>query len=171
MNRRLIFVLAGAGVAVALAGAWWSGGDSGAQPPVFRPAPNPYADGLYANGIVESDQPSGANVNVYPEVAGTVRQILVREGERVRAGTPLLRLDDTVQRALSGQQQAQAQAALAQWRQLRAQPRAETLAVAQAQLDLAAANEKTASDQLAKQQRAAAIDARAVSAEALDNAA
>ena len=42
------------------------------NPPVFNPASNPYERGIYANGIIESEQASGANVNVFPEVAGTV---------------------------------------------------------------------------------------------------
>ena len=42
-------------------------------PPAFNPPTNPYPNGIYAEGIVESDQPSGENINVYPEVSGTVK--------------------------------------------------------------------------------------------------
>ncbi len=68
-------------------------------PPAFNPPTNPYAKGIYAEGILESDQSSGENINVYPEVPGTVKQILVAEGQEVKAGTPLLRIDDSVQSA------------------------------------------------------------------------
>ena len=58
-------------------------------PPVFDPASDPYVSGIYAEGIVESVQSSGENINVYPEVPGTVKEILVAEGQEVK-GTPLL---------------------------------------------------------------------------------
>ncbi len=171
MNNRIVFGLSALGLVGAVFGAWFFRIESRAQPPVFNPAPNPYASGIYANGIVESYQSNGANVNIYPDVPGTIRQILVKEGDAVRAGTALLVIDDTVQRAVAGQEQATAQAALAQLQMLKAQPRKETLAVLQAQLDLAGANLKTAEDQFDKQRRAYAIDARAVSKDVLDNAA
>ena len=50
---------------------------------MFDPASNPYASAIYAEGIVESAQTSGENINVYPEVAGTVKQIFVSEGQEV----------------------------------------------------------------------------------------
>ena len=55
-------------------------------PPAFNPPTNPYPNGIYAEGMVESDQPSGENINVYPEVSGTVKQILVAEGQEVKKG-------------------------------------------------------------------------------------
>ena len=72
----------------------------------------PTRSGIYAEGIVESDQPSGENINVYPEVPGTVKQILVAEGQAVQKGDPLLLIDDSIQRATTEQQQSQAQAAM-----------------------------------------------------------
>ena len=53
-----------------------------AQPPVFNPAPNPYAQGIYANGIIESYQSNGENINIYPEVSGPIMHILVTEGRQ-----------------------------------------------------------------------------------------
>ena len=55
-------------------------------PPAFSPPTNPYPNGIYAEGMVESDQPSGENINVYPEVSGTVKQIPVAEGQEVKKG-------------------------------------------------------------------------------------
>ena len=52
-------------------------------PPAFNPAANPYAKGIYANGIIESDQAHGENINIYPEVAGTDH---ARPGRRRRSG-------------------------------------------------------------------------------------
>ena len=38
------------------------------QPPIAV-SYNPYDNGVYATGIVESFQPTGSNVNIYPEVS------------------------------------------------------------------------------------------------------
>ena len=103
MRTRLLFVLSILGIAVGLVSAYLYGVEHKPQPPVFTPAPNPYAQGIYANGIVESYQLHGENINVYPEVPGTVARILVTEGQQVKAGTPLLVLDDSVQRATAEQ--------------------------------------------------------------------
>lgn len=170
MRNRVLFGLSAAGVAGALAGAWLSGQVPAAQPPLFEPARNPYAAAIYTNGIVESAQANGQNINIYPEVAGTVRRVLVREGEVVAAGTALVALDDAVQLATVAQQQAQMEAAGALLAELKAQPRRETLAVAQAQLEQAGASLRTFQAQYAKQRRSYDIEPRSVSMEALDNA-
>lgn len=170
MKNRVLFGLSAAGVACGMIGAWLSSRVPAAQPPLFEPAQNPYAAGIYTNGIVESAQANGRNIDIYPEVAGTVRQVLVREGQAVAAGTPLVAIDDTVQLATVAQQKAQMQAAAAQLAGLQAQPRKETLAVAQAQLEQASANLRTAEDQFAKQRRSYDIEPRSVSKDALDNA-
>jgi HlyD family secretion protein len=90
-------------------------------PPAFKPASNPYQNGIYSNGIIETVQASGANVNIYPEVSGTVTQIPVNEGQHVSAGTPLLVLDDTVQRSTTESAKAQIGVAKANYRNLQAQ--------------------------------------------------
>ncbi len=139
-------------------------------PPAFQPAPNPYAKGVYANGIIESYQSNGANINIYPEVSGRVLKILVDQGNSVRQGTPLIVMDDSVQRGTTEQQKSQAEAALALLEELKAQPRKEVLEVTLAQLELAKANLKTSQDQLAKQKMSYELDPKSVSKDALDNA-
>ncbi|CAM2195109.1 Glycosyl hydrolase family 18 [Paraburkholderia kururiensis] len=171
MRQKLLFAAAFVGFVAAMIAAWVYGIQQQPQPPVFKPASNPYAQGVYAEGIVESDQPAGANVNVYPDVSGRVTRILVRDGAAVKAGDVLLTIDDTVQRATAEQLAAQADAAQAMLDELHAQPRPETLNVASAQVTAAAATLKTAEDQYAKQQRAHDIDPKAISRDALDNAA
>jgi HlyD family secretion protein len=168
-GTKVLFVLAGIGCAAAIAAALVLNRRPNPQPPVFDPAPNPYAQGIYANGIVESDQPSGSNVNLYPEVAGTIVEVAVREGQPVRRGDVLLRLDDRVQRATAEQQRAQAAAAQAMLEALQAQPRPEALQVAQAQLAAAEATAQAARDSYDKQQRAFDTDPHAVSRETLDS--
>ncbi len=170
MRSKVIFIVSAIGLVLALVSALISSQQPGAQPPVFNPAANPYAKGIYANGIIESVQAQGENINIYPEVAGPITQVLVAEGARVHKGDPLLRIDDSVQRATVEQQHAQAQAALAMLEELKAEPRPETLSVAKAQVDNAKASLKNAQDQLAKQERAYTVDPKAVSRDALDNA-
>ncbi|MGE0826193.1 MAG: HlyD family secretion protein [Candidatus Binatia bacterium] len=170
MRNKVIFILALLGMIAGLVSAYVYGVQKKPQPPVFNPAPNPYAKGIYTNGIIESYQMHGENINIYPEVSGTIRQILAVEGETVHQGAPLLTIDDSVQRTTVEQLQAQAEAALALLQELKAQPRAENLAVAKAQVELAAATRKSAQDQLEKQQRSYAIDPHSVSKDTLDNA-
>src|SRR5258706_1527774 len=65
---------------------------------------------LTASGTIES-----VTVNVSPEMAGKVKEVLVREGQPVKAGDPLLSLDDsllTAQRAVASAQLDSAKAAL-----------------------------------------------------------
>jgi HlyD family secretion protein len=50
---------------------------------VFKPVSNPYDSAIYANGIIESDQPSGENINIFPEVSGPITKVLAREGQQV----------------------------------------------------------------------------------------
>lgn len=170
MRNKIIFIASGLGVILALASAFVFSERPPTYPPVFTPAANPYAKGIYANGIIESAQAHGENIDLYPEVSGSVTAIRVVDGQQVRKGEPLLMMDDSVQRAIAEQQQSQAEAAHALLDELKAEPRPETLAVAAAQVDNAKAGLKNAQDQLAKVEHAHALDPRAVSADQLDNA-
>ena len=52
---------------------------------------------------LESNQASGQNINVYPEVSGTVKEILVKEGQDVHKEEDLLlQIDESIQRATVG---------------------------------------------------------------------
>lgn len=171
MKKKLIFVISGIGLVVAVVSAIYFGLPHHAEPPAFTPAANPFAQGIYSNGIIESDQPNGANSNLYFEVAGTVSHIFVREGQAVKKGEPLIALDDSVPRRTAEQQKEQAAAAQTQLQALKAQPRPEALAVAKAQEDVAAASRQLAAAQYEKLQHASGINPGAVSRDALDNAA
>ena len=103
-------------------------------------------------------------------MSGTVKQILVAEGQEVKAGTPLLLIDDSIQRATVEQLQSQAEAALTVLQELRAQPRKETLQVAEAQVAAAQAGLKTARDALDKQAAAYDVNPKSISKDALDSA-
>ncbi|WP_028214119.1 HlyD family secretion protein [Paraburkholderia mimosarum] len=170
MKHRILFAAAIAGFTASVVAAWVFGVQQSPQPPVFQPAANPYEHGVYATGIVESDQPAGANVNIYPDVGGAVTRLYVRDGDRVKAGDVLLTLDDSVQRASAQQLAAQADAAQALLEELQAQPRPETRDVADAQVVAARASLKMAEDTYAKQREAWNIDPKAVSRDVLDTA-
>jgi len=163
-------VLAVLGLTAGLIGAYIFGLHAAPQAPAFNPAANPYPKGIYAEGIVESYQNNGENINIYPEVAGTIVDIPVHEGQAVQKDTVLLRLDDSVQRATAAQQKAQAEAALATLEELRAEPRKETFEVSRAQLSYAQAQLRNAQDELQKQEASYEINPKSVSKYALDDA-
>ena len=171
MKHKLIFGISLAGILAGAATAVFFSIKTPALPPAFSPASNPYGNGIYAEGIVESAQSSGENINMYPEVAGTVKEILVSEGQQVKAGDSLLRLDDSIQRATTEQQGSQAEAARALLNELKAEPRKETLDVAAAQVVSAKATLVTARDTYQKDITAYQMDPRSVSKDALDSAA
>ncbi len=144
MRNKIIFILAIIGLLTGLVSAYIFGLEKKPQPPAFNPASNPYAKGIYANGIIESYQANGVNINIYPEVPGTVLKILVAEGATVKEGTPLILIDDAVQRATVEQQKSQ--------------------------IELASASLKSAQDQLDKQRKSYELNPRSVSQFDLDNA-
>ncbi len=170
MRPRFLLVLVILGVVGGLVSAYIYGVRKKPLPPAFYPAQNPYAKGVYANGIIESYQSNGENINIFPEVTGTVTQIMAKEGQTVKKGTPLLLIDESVQRATVEQQRAQAEAALAMLRELKAQPRVENLRVSKAQMDSAAASLKTTRDSLSKLRKSHAMNPQSVSKDQLDNA-
>jgi HlyD family secretion protein len=170
MPNKIIFGLAALGLLIAVVSAFVLAEPSPVQPPLFNPAANPYGKGIYANGIVESEQALGQNINIYPEVTGPITAVMVHEGEMVKKGDTLLTIDDSVQRATAEQQRSQAQAALAMLEELKAEPRPENLDVAVAQVANAKATLKNAEDQLAKQEHSYKLDPLSVSRDALDNA-
>jgi len=144
VRNKIIFILAFAGLIAGLVSAYIYGIEKKPQPPAFNPASNPYAHGIYAEGIIESYQTTGTNINIYPEVPGTIARILVSEGQVVKDGSPLVLIDDAVQRATVEQQQAQ--------------------------VAFAVASLKSAQDQLDKQRRSHELEPRSVSQNDLDNA-
>ena len=144
VRNKIIFILAIIGLLIGVVSAYIFSIEKKPQPPAFNPASNPYAKGIYANGIIESYQANGANINIYPEVPGTIKQILVSEGAIIKKGAPLILIDDSVQSATVEQQKSQ--------------------------VDLAGANLKSSQDQLDKLKTSSKLEPRSVSKNDLDNA-
>jgi len=149
MRNKLIFVASAAGVVLGLVSAYVFAQQPPALPPEFNPAANPYARGIYSEGIVESAQAQGENINIYPEVTGPITKVFAAEGQSVHKGQPLIAIDDSVQRPTTEQQKAQ-------------------LDVTIAQIANARATLKSASDTLAKQQQSFTLDPKSVSRDVLD---
>lgn len=99
MKNRVLFVLAVIGVLAGVTAAYLLGRTPRPLPPAFAPASSTYDTAIYANGIIESEQPGGSNIVIYPQVSGPITQVLVQEGQAVTRGTPLVTIDDAVPRA------------------------------------------------------------------------
>ena len=120
LGTKIIFALAIIGILAGLVAAYIFGMERKAQPPVFKPVSNPFESAIYANGMIESDQPNGANINIFPEVSGPITQVFVHEGQEVPAGTPLFTIEDSAQRANTELAEANLKAAQDQYDKRRA---------------------------------------------------
>jgi HlyD family secretion protein len=168
MRNKIIFGLSILGVLAGLVAAYLFGIERKAQPPVFAPVANPYASAIYANGMVESEQSSGENINIFPEVSGPITQVLVSEGQKVSAGTPLLTIDYSVQQGNTEQLRLQAAGALEILKELKAQPRKETLAISVSQVKQAESVVQAARDQYEKRVASYKADPRSISKDVVD---
>lgn len=127
----------------------------------YRSRPAPAGDGLVASGTVEA-----TDAQLGFQLPGRVVSIAPREGDRVRAGQELARLDRAEIEARREQSQAQVQAAEAALAELRQGSRQEE--IGQVRAALAAADERRADAErdLARTRRL--FEGGAVSREALD---
>jgi HlyD family secretion protein len=78
-----------------------------APDPVQQPARSPYADAVAATGIIEAAR---ENVNIGAPKGGLIQKICVAVGSSVKAGEPILQLDDREARAQLGAMKAQLEA-------------------------------------------------------------
>jgi membrane fusion protein, multidrug efflux system len=107
-----------------------------------------------------------ADAEIRPQVDGMLQAILVKEGDLVKKGQPLFRIDDSMYReqyntALAAQRAAEAQAAVAKVNAEKLVPLVENKVIAPVQLTTAKAQEAAAraqASQAAASARSAAID-------------
>src|SRR5262249_48477423 len=110
------------------------------QLPPAEPPRTPFGLTVAGAGIVEAET---ENINVGSAWAGVVLEVCVpveRVGQQVRAGDPLLRVDDRHLQAQLAYQEANLAAARAQLAKLEQQPRLEELPPSAAKLSAAEAN-------------------------------
>ncbi|MFI4954880.1 MAG: efflux RND transporter periplasmic adaptor subunit [Gammaproteobacteria bacterium] len=106
MKTRILFIIAIIGIATGVISVIVYNQKIPTQPPITV-SYNPYTAGIYATGIVESYQENGSNVNIFPEVSSRITNILVKDGAVVKKDTPLMTLDDSVQRGIVEKDAAQ----------------------------------------------------------------
>jgi HlyD family secretion protein len=99
VGNKIIFTIAIIGILAGLVAAYVFGLERKPQPPVFKPVSNPFETAIYANGMIESEQPNGANINIFPQVSGPITKVFVQEGQQVKAGTLLFTIEDSLQQA------------------------------------------------------------------------
>jgi multidrug resistance efflux pump len=99
------------------------------RPPPVQPAENPFPHTVAGAGMVE---PQTENISVGSSVPGVVTEVLVKVGQKVKAGDPLFRLDDRELKAELAIQKAALADAAAQLARLDAMPRQEELPQAEA---------------------------------------
>ena len=112
MRQKLLFAIALLGVVAGVVSAFVYGVTLPTQPPLSV-SRDPYSNGFYAEGIIQSAQSNGDDVNIFPQVAGPAVHVYVRPGAQVARGAPLLAIDDSVQRQVVAEDVAKAAAARA----------------------------------------------------------
>ena len=101
------------------------------------------ANAARASGYVEATE-----VRLAPEVGGRLIEVAVKEGDRIKAGDLVARLDDTDTAIQTTRAQAERDQAVAQLRLLQAGARAEDIRQARAQVDSAQAEVAAAEAEL-----------------------
>lgn len=106
MRRRLTLLVVSLVIAVGL-GALWFSTNRPVTVELAAVETGPAVELVYATGYVDATHP----VSVSARVTAPVNKVLVREGDRVSVGQPLLVQDNAEQLSLLAQAEAQAQAA------------------------------------------------------------
>ena len=129
VSRRRLWIAGGVVALTVLiaAGAWWAL-SAGAAVPVHTVLALPLGGSDAASSVLDATGYVTARreATVSAQITGTVSEVLIEEGDRVKAGQVLGRLDDTAQRAALAQAQAQwhsTQALLVQYEAQLAQSR------------------------------------------------
>jgi HlyD family secretion protein len=138
VGNKIIFTIAIAGILAGLVAAYFFGLERKPQPPVFKPVSNPFETAIYANGMIESEQPNGVNINIFPQVSGPITQVQVQEGQQVKAGTLLFTIEDSLQKANTELAEANLKAARDQYDKRRAAYDIDPKSVSKDVLDTAA---------------------------------
>lgn len=131
--------------------------------PIRQPSIKPYKKSIAGLGIVESYR---ENIEVAPYWAGKVVDVMVVEGQRVKAGDPLYQLDTVDLKAKRKSAQLQAEAKQAYVTRLKREPRLENIPPLEALVNQTEANYNNIKAQYEKLKKVA--DPRAVSLDDID---
>ncbi len=101
-------------------------------PPPVQPASNPFRNTVAGAGMVE---PETENISIGPSLPGIVVEVMVKVGQRVKAGDPLFRIDDRDRKAELKVREAMLADAKAALERLEAMPRPEELPAAEAKVN------------------------------------
>jgi multidrug resistance efflux pump len=100
-------------------------------PPPVQPAANPFQNSVAGAGMVE---PETENISIGTPLPGIVVEVSVKVGQRVKAGTPLFRIDDRDHQAELAIRQAMLGDAMAALQRLESMPRPEEIPAAEAKV-------------------------------------
>jgi HlyD family secretion protein len=106
-------------------------------PPPVQPTANPFHNTVAGAGMVE---PQNENISVGAPLPGIIVEVMVKVGQRVKAGDPLFRIDDRDRKAELKVRQAMLADATAALERLQAMPRPEELPAAEARVKEAKAD-------------------------------
>ena len=116
--------------------------------PLIEPPRNAYRSGISGNGLVEA---RAENISLGTAVAGIVLEVCVSNdqlGQRVKAGTPLFRVDDRHLKSQLQTLEANLKLAEAQLDRIEQMPRPEEIPASEAKVKVAAANRTRLKDLL-----------------------
>ena len=115
----------------------------------IQPASTPFMNSVAGNGVIEAQT---ENIAVGSPLPGLVVEVFVKEGDKVKPGTPLCRLDDRQLQAESAVRKANVLAAQADLHRLENEPRPEEIPVQEAMVSEAQANYAQMADVLRRTQ-------------------
>lgn len=162
MTKYILPLLAIAGLALAVMTVRAQSKEIKPAQPVALPASAPYDANVPGAGLVE---PSTENIDIGTHVSGVVTKVMVKAGDRVKAGDALFTIDDRSLQAELAVRRAAVAVASAEIQRLQGRPRVEEILPAEARVEAQRTAAEDMKSQLAMWENLP--DKRAVSAEEL----
>jgi HlyD family secretion protein len=119
-------------------------------PPPVQPAENPFRNTVAGAGIIEAQT---ENISVGTSLPGIVVEVMVKVGQRVKAGDALFRIDDRDRKAELRIRESMLGDATSALAKLEAMPRPEELPAAEARIDEAKADWENWQQQAARREK------------------
>ena len=119
-------------------------------PPPIQPPETPFKNTVAGAGMVE---PETENISIGTSLPGIVVEVMVKVGQRVKAGDPLFRIDDRDRKASLAVRKAMLEDAKAALERLESMPRPEELPAAEARVKEAKADWDNWEQQVARREK------------------